>query len=70
MPLNEIVLDFYDRLKSISKSYASLDYEHLDYRKSELIKLNILINDETVDAFHSSFTVIRLTTVVAILSKR
>ena len=50
LPLNEIVLDFYDRLKSISKGYASLDYEHLDYRKSELIKLNILINDETVDA--------------------
>jgi len=50
LPLNEIVLDFYDRLKSISKGYASLDYEHLDYRQSELIKLNILINDETVDA--------------------
>lgn len=50
LPLNEIVLDFYDRLKSISKGYASLDYEHLDYRRSDLIKLNILINDETVDA--------------------
>jgi len=50
MPLNEIVLDFYDRLKSISKGYASLDYEHLDYRPSELIRMNILINGETVDA--------------------
>ncbi len=50
LPLNEIVLDFYDRLKSISKGYASLDYEHLDFRKSELIRMNILINNETVDA--------------------
>ncbi len=50
MPLNEIVLDFFDRLKSISKGYASLDYEHLDFRKSELIRMNILINGESVDA--------------------
>jgi GTP-binding protein LepA len=50
MPLNEIVLDFYDRLKSITKGYASLDYEHLDYRRSELVRMNIMINGETVDA--------------------
>jgi len=50
MPLNEIVLDFYDRLKSITKGYASLDYEYLDFRKSELVRLNILINEEIVDA--------------------
>jgi GTP-binding protein LepA len=50
MPLNEIVLDFYDRLKSITKGYASLDYEYLDYRRSDLVRLNIMINGEVVDA--------------------
>lgn len=50
LPLNEIVLDFYDRLKSITKGYASLDYEHLDFRPSDLVRMNILINGETVDA--------------------
>jgi GTP-binding protein LepA len=50
LPLNEVVLDLYDRLKSITKGYASLDYEHLDYRQSELVRMNIMINGEVVDA--------------------
>jgi GTP-binding protein LepA len=50
MPLGEIVFDFYDRLKTISKGYASFDYQPLDYRQSYLVKLDILLNAEPVDA--------------------
>ncbi len=50
IPLSEIIYDFYDRLKSITQGYGSFDYEFLEYRESDLVKVDILVNGETVDA--------------------
>jgi len=50
LPLNEVVFDFYDRLKSVSKGYASFDYHLTDFKVSDLVRMQILVNDEPVDA--------------------
>jgi GTP-binding protein LepA len=50
LPLNEVVFDFYDRLKSVTKGYASFDYQMIGYRQDNLVKMQILVNDEPVDA--------------------
>jgi len=56
MPLAEVVVDFYDKIKSLTKGYASLDYEFIGYRKTEVLKVDILFNKKVVEAFQSWYS--------------
>ena len=53
MPLNEILIDFHDRIKSITRGFGSMDYEHAGYQESDMVKLDMLVNNEPMDAFSS-----------------
>jgi GTP-binding protein LepA len=51
VPLGEILIDFHDRIKSLTRGYGSMDYEHADYQESDMVKLDLLVNNEPMDAF-------------------
>ncbi len=61
LPFSEILFDFYDKLKSITRGYASFDYEHLAFRPSDVVKLDILLNEQPVDAFSTMIHKVRPT---------
>ena len=69
MPTGEIIYDFFDALKARTKGYASLDYEFIDYRKSDLVKVDMLLNGRSVDALIRSRTAKRPTAVPAVSVK-